>query len=143
MPTVRKSVIVPHAARAMFELVDRCEDYPRFLPWCARATVSERTAALTRGKLEIDFRGLRTSIATINHKRAPREIRMELQDGPFESFDGRWTFVPLGEEGCRVELAITYELASGALQVAMAPVFGYITETLVERFVERADEVAG
>jgi ribosome-associated toxin RatA of RatAB toxin-antitoxin module len=36
MPTVRKSVIVPHGAQAMFALVDAVERYPEFLP-CAAA----------------------------------------------------------------------------------------------------------
>ena len=141
MPSVRKSVIVPHSAATMFELVDACERYPEFLPWCRSAAVLERTESVTRGRLDIDFRGFRSRIATINHKRAPHEIVLELQDGPFESFHGRWTFDALGEGGCKVTLDIDYTLASGALQVVVAPVFGFITETLVERFVERADAV--
>jgi ribosome-associated toxin RatA of RatAB toxin-antitoxin module len=142
MPSVHKSVIVPHAARAMFDLVDHCEDYPEFLPWCSGATVAQRTATITRGELEIDFRGFRGRIATVNHKRAPHEIRMELVDGPFESFEGRWKFTSIGEKGSRVELQIDYTFASGVLQALMAPVFGHITETFVDRFVARADEVA-
>ena len=142
MSTIRKSVIVPHPARAMFDLVDRCEDYPQFLPWCRAAHVAERTPAITRGTLELDFRGLKSRIASVNHKREPEEIRMELVDGPFERFDGRWTFHALGDEGCRVGLEIDYALASGALQVVAGPVVAFIAETLVDRFVERADAVA-
>jgi len=33
MGRVRKSVLVPHSADAMFELVDRVELYPEFLPY--------------------------------------------------------------------------------------------------------------
>ena len=43
MPTVRKSVIVPHRAAAMFDLVDDVERYPEFLPWCAGTELLERT----------------------------------------------------------------------------------------------------
>jgi ribosome-associated toxin RatA of RatAB toxin-antitoxin module len=43
MPTVTKSVIVPHGVERMFELVDRVEDYPDFLPWCAASSLIERT----------------------------------------------------------------------------------------------------
>lgn len=142
MPTVRRSVIVPHSAQAMFDLVDHCENYPDFLPWCADAEVMSRTARTTRGRLDIDFRGLKTRIVSVNHKQRPREIRMVLEEGPFEEFEGRWAFKALGEKGCRVELEATYSFANGALQAVAAPVFGFIVESLVDRFVERADAVA-
>src|SRR5689334_4482360 len=35
MTRVKKSVLVPYSAAAMFDLVDRVELYPQFLPWCA------------------------------------------------------------------------------------------------------------
>ena len=142
MPTVRKSVIVPHAAEVMFDLVDDFERYPEFLPWCSSATLLERTPEMTRGRLGIDFRGFRSEITTENRKVPGRSMTLELVDGPFERFAGEWRFVPLGQDGSRVELAVDYAFASGALQALVAPVFSHITGTLVERFVERADEVA-
>ena len=60
--------------------------------------------------------------------------------GPFRNFAGEWKFAALGEAGCRVELTLEYDLKSGALDRVLAPVFGYIAETMVERFVERAAE---
>lgn len=143
MPTVRKSVIVAHPRETMFDLVDRAEDYPRFLPWCSSAEVFERTGATTRGRLGVDYHGLRTSIETLNHNERPEAIDLTLVEGPFEHFTGRWTFRALGESGCRVELAIDYAFASPAVEVLMGRVFGHITQTLVDRFVARADEVAG
>jgi ribosome-associated toxin RatA of RatAB toxin-antitoxin module len=142
MPSVQKSVHVAHAAATMFNLVDAFERYPEFLPWCSGAEVFERTAHLTRGRLDIDFRGWRSHITTANHKRRPHEIRLELVDGPFESFSGLWTFTALGDAGCKVTLALDYTLASGALQAVTGPVFAFIAGTLVERFVERADALA-
>ena len=140
MPTVRKSVIVPHACEAMFALVERCERYPEFLPWCSGAEVFERTAKITRARLDIDYHGLKSHISTVNRKEAPRRIALELAEGPFERFRGEWTFAPLGGEGCRVELSAEYAFESAALGALLGPVFGHILETLVERFVERAAE---
>ena len=31
MPVIRKSALVPYSAQAMFDLVERVEDYPGFL----------------------------------------------------------------------------------------------------------------
>ena len=142
MQTVRKSVIVPHSCQAMYDLVDGCERSPDFLPWCSGAEVVERTAKETVARLDIDYRGLKTHITTRNRKTAPKRITLEMVEGPFSSFHGEWKFAALGEAGCRVELALEYDLKSGALDRLLAPVFGYIAETMVERFVERAGESA-
>lgn len=142
MATVRKSAIVPHSCATMFALVDGVERYPEFLPWCAGTEVFERTAQLTSARIDVDYHGLKTSFSTRNAKRAPHAMVLELVEGPFESFRGEWLFVPLGAQGCRVELALDYATRGGALQALMAPVFGQIAETLVERFVERADDPA-
>jgi ribosome-associated toxin RatA of RatAB toxin-antitoxin module len=138
MPTVRKSVIVARPCAAMFELVERCEHYPEFLPWCAGAEVLERTPTLTRARLDIDYRGLRTHIETRNRKEAPGRIALEFVDGPFEKFTGEWRFDPLGDEGCRAELCIDYAFSSLAMEKLLGPLFGHIAGTLIESFVERA-----
>lgn len=138
MATVRKSVIVPHSCARMYALVEDVERYPEFLPWCAATEVLERTPGVTRARLEIEYRGLKTFIATRNLKLEPEEMILEFEQGPFERFRGRWEFVPLGDEGCRVEFAMEYAFSSAALEALLGPAFGYIAETLVDRFVERA-----
>lgn len=123
----------------MFALVDDVERYPDFLPWCPATRVLERTAAVTRARLEVDYRGLKSHIETVNRKRAPESMALEFADGPFREFAGLWSFTPLGEEGCRVELAIDYTFSSRVLEVTLGAVFGHITETLVDHFVARAE----
>ena len=139
MTTVTKSVLVPHSAGRMFELVDGVEHYPEFLPWCAGTKLIERTAQITRARIDIDYHGLTTHFTTRNRKDAPRSMDIALEEGPFERLEGRWTFTPLGEEGTRVELTMDYELASRSIGRVLAPVFGHIMETLVDGFVARAD----
>ena len=140
MPTVTKSVLVARSAGTMFALVDDVERYPEFLPWCRSTTVFERTAQITRARLDIDYRGLKTHITTLNRKNAPTAMTLEFVEGPFERFGAKWTFVPLGDEGCRVEYAMDYRFSSTTVERVVAPVFGYIAETLVDRFVARAEE---
>lgn len=143
MLTVRRSVIVAQSCETMFHLVEHCEDYPRFLPWCAAAHVFERTPEITRARLDVNYHGLKTHIATLNHKREPEHLTLEFVEGPFEHFHGNWRLTPLGGEGCRVELAVEYEFAHRSIEAVLKPVFGHIVETLVDRFVERADWLAG
>jgi ribosome-associated toxin RatA of RatAB toxin-antitoxin module len=141
MPTVRKSVIVSRPASTMFALVEDVESYPRFLPWCAGTQVLERTDAVTVARLDIDYHGLTTYIQTRNAKEPPERMSLEFVAGPFERFRGQWRFVELGAQGCRVDFALDYAFSSVALEAVLGPVFGHIVETLVDRFVQRAESL--
>lgn len=140
MPTVLKSVLVNHRAETMYALVEDVERYPEFLPWCSGAEVLERTAGITRARIGIDYHGLTSHISTLNRKEAPGRMDLEFVEGPFDEFKGHWRFVPLGEQGCRVEFALDYAFSNAAMAALLGPVFGHIIETLVERFVARADK---
>jgi ribosome-associated toxin RatA of RatAB toxin-antitoxin module len=142
MPSVRKSAIVPASCESMFALVVDVERYPEFLPWCAATEVYERTARTTRARLDVDYRGLKTSIATRNAKDPPESITLELEEGPFQRFSGAWRFEALGDEGCRVELTLDYAFSGKALETLLGAAFGLIAETMVESFVRRAESLA-
>lgn len=139
MPTVLKSVLVQRPAAAMFALVDAVEHYPEFLPWCSGTQVLERTPEITRARIDVDYHGLASHFSTLNRKQAPGRMDLEFVEGPFETFRGHWRFAPLGDSGCRVEFALDYAFANAALDTLLGPVFGHIIETLVDRFVARAE----
>jgi ribosome-associated toxin RatA of RatAB toxin-antitoxin module len=139
MPTILKSVHVQRPAAAMFALIDDVERYPEFLPWCSKAVVHERTADVTRASLDIDYHGLTSRITTLNRRYPPGRMDLEFVEGPFDKFKGQWRFTPLGE-GCRVEFALDYVISNSAMEALLAPVFGHIMETLVDRFVARAEK---
>lgn len=139
MPSVSRSVLVAHGAARMFNLVDRVEDYPHFLPWCGGSEVLLRNADITRARVDIDFKGLRQSFTTENTKRAPTLMLLRLVEGPFSSLEGKWEFQPLAPGACKIILTLDYQFRNAALQQLVGPVFKGITETLVDRFVARAD----
>jgi len=141
MRTLRKSVIVAHPASALYALVEAYERYPEFLPWCSRAEVLERTESSSRARLEIDYRGLKTHLATSNRMAPPQRIDLEFVEGPFEHFQGHWRFVPLGEEGCRVEFALDYRFSSRAFESMLGVVFRHVLDALVDQFIARADRL--
>lgn len=140
--TITKKVLVLHSAAQMFELVDRVEDYPQFLPWYGRSEVLDRSNNELKARLHIDYMGVRQSFATHNHNTPPHEIRMDLLEGPFKSLYGTWVFTPLGDDACQVEFKLTYEL-TGLLSRLLAPVFGSVCNRLVDAFVKEADRRHG
>jgi ribosome-associated toxin RatA of RatAB toxin-antitoxin module len=136
-------VIVTHSAERMFRLVDTCEEYPQFLPGCAGAEVYERTEFTTHARLDINYKGFKSHVATRNTKEPFASMHLAFSDGPFERLHGHWKFDALGEAGCRVEFTIDYTFTNRALEVMLGPIFGQVIATIIERFVQRADAVDG
>lgn len=143
MAVVEKSILIERTAAQMFELVDRVEDYPNFLPWCGGTELLERTDSKTAARIHINYHGLKAHFATENAKDAPRQMSIRLREGPFRSMDGGWRFTPLGETACKVEFRLQYEFSSRILEKALGPVFHHIANTFVESFVKRAQQLYG
>ena len=141
MARVEKSVLVAHPPERMFELVDRVEDYPDFLPWCGGTELKLRDEHRTVATIHIAYLGIRQSFTTENIKAHPRTMRITLQDGPFSELEGDWSFLPLGDDACKVMFRLHYVFSSRVLETVLAPVFSHITNTFVDAFVRRADEV--
>ena len=89
MKTVEKNILVAHSAQQMFELVDKVEDYPEFLPWYGKTEVISREGDELKARLYMDYKGVKQSFATHNRNVPGREIRMELLEGPFKTLRGR------------------------------------------------------
>lgn len=143
MAEVNRSVLVAHSASRMFTLVDTIEKYPEFLPWCGGAELIFRDDHVTRAIIHINYRGIRQSFSTENAKREPKLMQIRLIKGPFKTLEGSWRFTDLNGAGCKIELCLRYEFASGLLDRVVGPVFGYIANGLVDAFVKRAQNVYG
>jgi Oligoketide cyclase/lipid transport protein len=142
MAEVRKSVLVAHTPGRMFELVDRVEDYPLFLPWCGGTTLKQRDAQVTVATIQIAYMGIRQSFTTENSKVEPDSMHIRLLDGPFSKLEGDWHFLALGNDACKIEFRLDYTFSSRLLETVLAPVFSHITNTFVDAFVQRADALA-
>ena len=143
MAVVHKSVFLGYSAQQMFDLVDRVEDYPKFLPWCGGVEVRERGENSVVASVGINFHGVKQSFTTSNANTPPTSIKMNLVDGPFKTLHGTWTFKPLREDACKIELDLQYEFSSRLLEQVIGPVFGMIANSMVDSFCKRAETVYG
>lgn len=141
MVIVEKSVLIAHSVAHMFNLVDRVEDYPQFLPWCGGTTLIERTETKTTARIDINYHGLKTHFATENTNEPPYKIDIALCEGPFNRLEGGWRFIPLGESACKIEFRLCYEFSNRLLEAALGSVFGHIAESFIESFVKRASQL--
>lgn len=138
MAEVRKKVLIEFPPAHMFELVDACEQYADFLPWCGGAEVHERSDTITAATLLVRYHGIKTQFSTRNTKVYPASMKIALIDGPFRHLEGSWQFTALGEQGCKIEFKLSYQFSSRLLEKALGPVFNHIANTFVDAFVKRA-----
>lgn len=141
MEVVHKSVLIGYSAEQMFALVDRVEDYPKFLPWCGGVAVQQRDAARLIATLSIHFHGVKHNFTTTNTNTPPTDITMTLVDGPFKHLDGAWHFKPLRADACKIDFDLSYEFSSKLLEKIIGPVFHKIANSFVDAFCKRAEEV--
>lgn len=143
MKRVSRSAIVAQSALTMYDLVERIEDYPEFLPWCQSTKVHERIAGVTRASLSVGLKGIKQSFTTENHNRPGESIEMRLVRGPFRRFSASWRFFNLGENASKIEFQMEHEFSSRVLSKLLEPLFDQIADTMVDAFIRRADATSG
>jgi ribosome-associated toxin RatA of RatAB toxin-antitoxin module len=143
MSIIKRSALVPYTPRQMFELVNNIEDYPRFLPWCHKSHIINKDEKEVTATLDIAWSGIHKSFTTRNHLFPYGKVGIELVEGPFHHLEGVWEFTPMGEEGCKINLHLEFEVAGSFIDRMIEPIFNHIANSLVDAFCKRAAEVYG
>ncbi len=140
MKHVVRSILVPHSATKMYDLVNDVPSYPQFLPWCGGGRITEQSDTHMQAAVDIAYLGVRQTFTTRNTLQANQRIDMALVSGPFSKLTGQWRFTPLRDAGCKVEFELSYAF-EGIIGTVVAPVFDRIAASFVDAFVRRADEL--
>jgi ribosome-associated toxin RatA of RatAB toxin-antitoxin module len=143
MRTIQRSARVKYSAGQMFELVDDIESYPKFLPWCQRASVQLRSGEVVEATLDIGLGGVNKQFSTRNRLTQSDRIDIELLKGPFKSLEGTWTFEGHEDGGSEVKLVLEFEVAHSPLNMVFALLFEEVARSQVLAFVGRAEALYG
>ncbi len=144
MTIIKRDKVVPHAPHLMFNLVNKIEDYPDFVPWCKSTHIISRDADEIRARLDFARGGLSKSFTTCNRLQENKIIEIRLLDGPFQQLEGFWRFEPVNaDQHCHISLDLEFEFAGKLMGMMFAPMFNPIANTLVDVFCQRADQVYG
>jgi ribosome-associated toxin RatA of RatAB toxin-antitoxin module len=127
----------------MFDLVDDVEAYPTRFAWCADAKILAREDDVRIARLDLRFAGLTQSFTTRNTATRPERLHMHLVEGPLKSLEGEFTFVPLGEAGCKIALALDFEYSGVLAGAALRLGFQGLANRLVDDFVRAARKIYG
>jgi ribosome-associated toxin RatA of RatAB toxin-antitoxin module len=140
---IQKTALVPYTVHQMFTLVNDIANYPSFLPWCKSVTIHSQTESEIVATLKMGNVGLKKAFSTTNVIKPNESIEVRLLEGPFSHLEGQWDFQKLGEEGCKISLNMAFEISNKLLRISLEPVFTKIANTLVDAFVQRANELHG
>lgn len=143
MPSIERSALIAVPAADVYALVNDVEQYPAFLPWCAHAEILSKSETEVVARIEIAVRGRRETLVTRNRLTPSSAIALEMVEGPFRHFKGRWQFTPLGDAGCRVNLEVSFELANRLVGAFAAPFLHRIADRIVDAFAARVRAVSG
>lgn len=143
MTIVNRSVLLPYDAHQLFALVSDVEAYPSFMEGCVGAEVLHRAENLLEARLDLAKGGIKQSFSTRNRMVAAQEITLELIDGPFDNFAGRWDFRVLGDSACKMSLILEFSFNNSVLGAAASHLFEKVTSNLVDAIETRARQVYG
>ncbi len=141
MAAISRKAIIPFTPEQMFTLVNDIEAYPQFLPWCQNSTVHYRDADQIKASLVVTGAGISKSFTTHNLLQTNKMIEVRLVDGPFKHLEGFWRFDHNGEGGCHIAFDLEFEFAGWLLDMAFGPIFHQVTNTMVDAFQERAQQI--
>jgi ribosome-associated toxin RatA of RatAB toxin-antitoxin module len=138
MIEIRRHALVRRTPARMFDLVNDVEAYPRRFAWCRAAHVLERGDDALVARLEVRFAGFTQAFTTRNTAERPARLHMHLVEGPLSALDGEWNFAPLGEDGCRVALALDFDY-SGLMAGPLRLGFQGLANRMVDDFCAAAN----
>tara|TARA_B100001758_G_C18266860_1_gene534124 strand:+ start:263 stop:700 length:438 start_codon:yes stop_codon:yes gene_type:complete len=140
MITIKKHALVLHNREKMFNLVDRVEDYPNFLPWCNKTILIDRSKKITKATIFINYHNVKQSFTTENAKIFPTNMKIKLVDGPFKILRGEWNFIEIEKDTCKIEFELHYEFSNFILDKLMSPVLNLIANTFIDNFIAEANK---
>jgi ribosome-associated toxin RatA of RatAB toxin-antitoxin module len=140
---IRRSAIVRYTPTQMFDLVNDVEAYPRRFSWCSDARVLARDGDTLTARLELRIVGLTQAFTTRNTVTPPQRISLQLVEGPFRHLTGAWEFAALGEQGCKVSLALDFDYSGGLMAPLMRAGFQKLADHLVDDFCTEASRAYG
>jgi ribosome-associated toxin RatA of RatAB toxin-antitoxin module len=139
MAKITKSALLEAPIELAYQVVQAVEDYPDFLPGCDAVEVLKRSDHGLQARVSVKGAGLSEVFVTEN-MHDPTSISMSLKEGSFQSLNGVWHFSQIGDQGCRVNVEIEYEVG-GMLAIFFLPIADMVANKLVDAFCQRITDV--
>lgn len=142
MSRISKSALLEAPVEIAYRVVAEVRRYPEFLPGCRTVAIHKCEDDVVEAKVTVHGSGMTYAFVTLNTHES-HAIKMVLKEGPFRRLEGVWSFKPIGDLGCRVEIDIDFELAGG-LEIMLGGMVRPLANKMVDAFSRRIEAaVAG
>ncbi|WP_175330548.1 type II toxin-antitoxin system RatA family toxin [Candidatus Ichthyocystis hellenicum] len=145
MVHIHKEALLTHSAHQVFIVITDIPSYPLFLDWCDKAKIDEKPSeSVVYATLGINFHGIKQSFQTQNTMITDQSVELSLLHGPFSKLHGMWLLSPIeghSSKGCMVSFDIEYEFSNTMLEKIIGASFKHITNSIVDSFVKRINDV--
>lgn len=131
------SRIIPAPLDAVYALVADVERYPEFLPLWREAEIVRRWDGGYETQQVIGLGPIRERFTTRTLLMPPNRIEVTSDDRLFRTFYIHWDFAVV-PRGCRIGIALQWEVASPRLQRAIAILMPGVARSMVDAFERRA-----
>jgi len=143
MTHIHRHALLPYSCEQLFVLVNDVAAYPQYMAGCVGAEVLEQTADTMTARLDLAKGPVRQSFTTCNRMQPFERIGLSLVDGPFDQFEGCWTFQPLSNTACKVTLDLRFALSSRIANMAAGKLFQTVANQQVDALSQRARQIHG
>ncbi len=143
MVDINRSALLPFSAEQVFGLVNNVADYSLYMDGCVGTEVFESSDAHMIARLDLEKGPMKYSFVTRNKLVPFEHIYMDLEEGPFTKFEGKWTFRPLSEHACKVTLDIKFTMSNVLAGRAASKLVASLGNTLVDSLSKRANQIYG
>ncbi|MAJ91785.1 MAG: ubiquinone-binding protein [Legionellales bacterium] len=141
MTRINKKAVVKFSANQMYKLVNDIEAYPSFLPWCTDANIINDSKDSLTASVSISIGRIKKIFTTLNTMQQDISIDMKLIKGPFKKLNGSWEFKNNNNGGSTVSLVMEFEFKNKLLKYTLGGAFKKITDSLVDAFISRANDI--
>jgi len=149
MPSHKETKILPYTAKQMLDLVLDIENYPKFLPWCSAAKITNKINQnhLT-ADLVISFKNFSqkytSDVKTTRISSHEYKVDVIAIDGPFKNLINHWHFQDSSDNNkpcVSIEFFINFEFQSIIMEKLIGAVFKKATDKMINAFEKRAIEL--
>ena len=141
MTRINKKAVVKFSANQMYKLVNDIGAYPSFLPWCTDANIINDSKDSLTASVSISIGRIKKIFTTLNTMQQDISIDMKLIKGPFKKLNGSWEFENNNNGGSTVSLVMEFEFKNKLLKYTLGGAFKKITDSLVDAFISRANDI--
>ncbi len=143
MTEIHRSAMLPYPAESMFDLVNDIKAYPEFMDGCVGAQILQEEGNTIDARLYLKKGFFKQQIRTRNINTYGRAIDLELLEGPLTDFKGRWEFVTVSPESCKVSLTISFSIKASVANIGLSKLLGIVSNSLVDAIADRAKKLYG